>query len=235
MRRVAVAGGRRPGRGLGVAAVVLLLTGAVLVTVGLGVGRGGHQASEVGSGSMDPTYRQGDTIVTEEIGGDDVRRGDVILASIPERVPDGLSLQRAVALGGDRVAYRRGDDTLTLNGRPLREPYVRDGEPGDGMTSFDVTVPEGRMFLLGDNRGNSRDSRYFLSEQSGTVAVSAVRARVLDDWTAPVLLVAGGFAGVVLFLVGAGLGVASLVVGRRRAVPAPAPAAWGAVPPPPVR
>ncbi|WP_249040303.1 S26 family signal peptidase, partial [Streptomyces chryseus] len=101
-----------------------------------------------------------------------------------------------------------------------------------GMTSFDVTVPEGRMFLLGDNRGNSRDSRYFLSEQSGTVAVGAVRARVLDDWTVPVLLVAGGFAGVVLFLVGGGLGVASLVVGRRKAVPAPD---WAAMPPPPVR
>ncbi|WP_189716296.1 signal peptidase I [Streptomyces chryseus] len=232
MRRAAVAGGRRPGRGLGVTAVVLLLAGAVLVTVGLVVGRGGHQASEVGSGSMDPTYRQGDRIVTEEVDGDDIRRGDVVLSSIPERVPEGLALQRVVALGGDRVAHRPGDDALMLNGRPLDEPYVRGGEPGDGMTSFDVTVPEGRMFLLGDNRGNSRDSRYFLSEQSGTVAVGAVRARVLDDWTVPVLLVAGGFAGVVLFLVGGGLGVASLVVGRRKAVPAPD---WAAMPPPPVR
>ncbi|WP_244316355.1 signal peptidase I, partial [Streptomyces albidochromogenes] len=220
------------GRGLGVAAVVLLLAGIVLVTAGLVLGRGGHQASEVGSGSMDPTYRQGDRIVTEEIGGDDIRRGDVVLSSIPERVPEGLALQRVVALGGDRIAYRRGDAALTLNGRPLDEPYVRAGEPGDGVTSFDVEVPEGRMFLLGDNRGNSRDSRYFLSEQSGTVAVGAVRARVLDDWTVPVLLVAGGFVGVVLLLVGGGLGVASLVAGRRKAVVTPE---WAATPPPQVR
>ncbi|MGX1885977.1 signal peptidase I [Streptomyces sp. NPDC055287] len=219
---VAVTGdGRRPGRGPGIAAAVLLPAGAVLMAVGLVMGRGGYQASEIASGSMEPTYRQGDTIVAEEMDGADVRRGDVVLFSAPDRVPVGLSVQRVVALGGDRVAYRNGDEAVTLNGRPLDEPYVKDGSPGAAGAEFDVRVPEGRMFVLGDNRGNSLDSRY-RSEQSGTVAVTAVRSRVLDDWTVPALFVVAGLTGAVVFLAGAGLAVAALVV-RRRAVSVPAP------------
>ncbi|MGW7051700.1 signal peptidase I [Streptomyces sp. NPDC054887] len=232
MRQTAVTGGRRPGRGLGIAAVVLLIAGAVLAAAGLGLSRGGYQASKVGSDSMSPTYRQGDTIVAEEIAGDDVRRGDVVLYAAPERIPGRLVLQRVVAVGGDRVAYRDGDASVRLNGSPLDEPYVRDGLAGVAGAAFDVTVPEGRMFVLGDNRGNSLDSRFFLSERSGTVAVSSVRGRVLDDWTVPVVLFAAGMAGVLLFLTGGGLGAAALVVRRRGVATVPAPV-WPAAPQPP--
>ncbi|MGR8010207.1 S26 family signal peptidase [Streptomyces hypolithicus] len=97
------------------------------------------------------------------------------------------------------------------------------GSPGGGGFRFDVTVPGGRMFVLGDNRGNSVDSRSFLSEQSGTVAVGAVRSRVLDDWMVPVLLIGAAATGVVLGLTGAGPAVAFLVVRRRSARPASVP------------
>ncbi|WP_058043772.1 S26 family signal peptidase [Streptomyces roseifaciens] len=48
---------------------------------------------------------------------------------------------------------------------------------------YDVVIPEGRLFLLGDYRANSNDSRYFLSEQSDTVEASTVQARALHDRT----------------------------------------------------
>ncbi|MFF9509696.1 S26 family signal peptidase [Streptomyces sp. NPDC014724] len=50
---------------------------------------------------------------------------------------------------------------------------------------LDVTLPSGRMFLLGDNRENSNDSRYFLSENSGTVPTAAVQGRALARYPRP--------------------------------------------------
>ncbi|WP_326602149.1 S26 family signal peptidase [Streptomyces sp. NBC_01800] len=79
-----------------------------------------------------------------------------------------------------------------------------------------MKVPAGRMFLLGDHRANSNDSRYFESEDSGTVPVTAVRGRVLDDAIAPVLLGLGVLLGVVLALAGAVCTLVGWLTRRRR-------------------
>ena len=96
---------------------------------------------------------------------------------------------------------------------------MKQGDVDGVHKTYDVTVPKGRLFLLGDNRANSRHSRFFPSDHDGTVAESAVRGRVTADRTVASGIGAVVIGGVVLALVGIGLGIAAFVVRRRKAVP----------------
>ncbi|MGV9632087.1 signal peptidase I [Streptomyces sp. NPDC003487] len=216
------------GRGLTIAAVVVGVVGLLLGFGGVGYARASYGASVVSSESMTPAYRPGDRIVFERIDADQVRRGDVVLVSEPDRYGPGfVALKRVIGVGGDRVACCTGEGTdarVTVNGRALPEPYVRGGEADATGQHYDVRVPQGRMFLLGDNRGNSRDSRAFLDDQGGTVPLSAVRGRVVDGYAVPALFVAVLILAVLLVLTGIGLGIGAVAVRRRaRALVPPAP------------
>ena len=100
-----------------------------------------------------------------------IGRGDVIVFKYPEE-PSRDFIKRVIGLPGDTVELR--DKRVSLNGTPLDEPYVYLGEPPgtssefQEVTSFDVrerygpvTVPPGQYFVMGDNRDNSQDSRYW--------------------------------------------------------------------------
>lgn len=132
---------------------------------------------------MQPTYREGDRVPVERTDGEDLRRGDVALFTMPSRYGELPVPQRVIGLGGDHIVF--ADGTLTVNGTPVAEPHVKEAETGMNEPPYDVNVPPGRMFLLGDNRENSNDSRYFLSEDSGTVPMTAVQGRVLKNGSAP--------------------------------------------------
>ncbi|MEU9088462.1 signal peptidase I [Streptomyces sp. NPDC048357] len=226
---------RRRGRRRGITAIVLLVAGGLLVLGGTAYGAmsGGHsevhyEKHRIPSDHMRPTYAAGDTgwfsmgAAGEEL---EIGRGDVVLASVSEWGRDHLMLSRVVARGGDRIEHRRGESTLRLNGEPLDEPYILDLSV-PAVVVFDVTVPEGRMFLMGDNRGNSADSSVQLSQDGGTLPLSAIRGEAVVEPTE--LVVAGGLQafGAVVFLVGGVLGIVALVAHRRK--PAPAWPAWGA-------
>ena len=94
------------------------------------------------------------------------RRGDVVVIDRPEE--KGLLVKRAVALPGETVAVQDGQ--VFINGQPLEEPWaIRQG----GMDYPPTLVPPLHVFVLGDNRVESRDSRYF-----GPVPVDQIGGQV---------------------------------------------------------
>ncbi|MFG2110978.1 signal peptidase I [Micromonospora chersina] len=126
----------------------------------------------VPTGSMRPTLQPGDHVLVGKLA--EPGRGDLaVFARSGE-----LSVKRVVALGGDEIGIEDGE--LVVNGRTVEEPYV-DHRLLDGVYFGPVTVPPGSVFVLGDNRTDSIDSRTF-----GPVARSDVLGRVvLRLWRQP--------------------------------------------------
>lgn len=109
----------------------------------------------VASGSMEPTLREGDVVLVDrrEVRVDDLDHGDLVTF----RAPDGAeTLKRVVGLPGETVAVL--DAVLHVDGLPVLEPYVVDPE-WDGTWTAQVTVPDGTVYVLGDDRLRSVDSR----------------------------------------------------------------------------
>ena len=128
------------------------------------------QAFYIPSASMEPTLSEGDRVLVNKVSYDvhDVNRGDVIVFELDEEDvgPDGIKdlIKRVVGLPGDVIESR--DGVVYVNDRALEEPYLAEGTiTGDPQDSRNPaiarqTVPEGHVFVLGDNRSNSADSRY---------------------------------------------------------------------------
>ncbi|MGQ4384948.1 signal peptidase I [Streptomyces sp. SAS_270] len=209
-------------RGLAVTAWLLGPLGLVMVVGSLLYVRSVYTSVTVAGGSMAPTYTVGKRLVVERLDGDEVRRGDVVLFEAPEPEIKGALIKRVIGVGGDRVVCCEGsgaDERVTVNGKPLDEPYLKDGV-ADGVRPYDVKVPAGRLFLLGDYRANSMDSRFYTSVgHQGTVADGAVLGRVVDGFGGALVWISAALVGLVLALVGLGFGIAALVVRRRQVVP----------------
>lgn len=88
-------------------------------------------------------------------------------------------IKRVIAVGGDTVKCCGKDGRVTVNGVPLDEPYLYPGNP-PSLIKFEVKVPEGRIFVMGDHRSDSADSRYHLDEpEHGTVSEDEVVGRAV--------------------------------------------------------
>jgi signal peptidase I len=154
----------------------------------------------VPSASMRPQLVEDDRILVEKISmwDGEVERGDVVvfedpggwLGATPEPTgpqsllslvglyPDGGHLvKRVVAVGGDQVACCDPGGRVTVNGTPLRESYLRDGT-APSQRQFDITVPPDAVWVMGDNRENSQDSRFHLTDAEGSVPLENVVGRV---------------------------------------------------------
>jgi signal peptidase I len=160
---------RRSSRRLGIvrafapiAVVVLVMALAVVIVA---------EPVRVGSGSMTPTFHAGDQVLVEKLGrrAHHPHRRDVIAFHVPGS--SGLLIKRVVAVAGDSVGL--ADGVLVVNGRQLRESFV-DYNLMDATYFGPVQVPPRTVFVMGDNRSDSVDSRRF-----GAVPTKDVVGRVV--------------------------------------------------------
>jgi signal peptidase I len=117
------------------------------------------EAFWIPSGSMIPTLEIGDRVLVNKFiyRFMEPRRGDIIVFQSVDN-PDEDLIKRVVGLPGDTIAVRRGH--LLLNGERQKEPYLNKKLP-DRSFYAKTKVPKGHVFVMGDNRGNSADSRVF--------------------------------------------------------------------------
>jgi signal peptidase I len=148
-------GHRTPGRrAFRLVLVSLLLACAAVVVARPFVVESFRIASE----SMAPSLQAGDRVLVDTLSYDleDVRRGDVVAFEDPDS-PGHVMIKRAVALPHDTIAIRAG--SLMVNGVHQREAYL--GFRSTGSDFYGPTiVPSGHLFVLGDNRPHSVDSRF---------------------------------------------------------------------------
>ncbi|MCH3964004.1 MAG: signal peptidase I [Clostridium sp.] len=106
--------------------------------------------------SMDPTLNNGDRLIVEKVSYyfRDPKPGDIVVIKYPAD-PSEKFIKRVIAVGGDRVKIQNGK--LYINDKIKNEPYILETMIGD---FGEVTVPDNTIFVLGDNRNNSRDSRF---------------------------------------------------------------------------
>ncbi|MFE3943257.1 signal peptidase I [Streptomyces sp. NPDC059118] len=151
--------------------------GCVLFLGGFAWGAVVYKPYTVPTDSMTPTVHAGDRVLAQRIDGGEVRRGDVVVFT--DRAWGAVPMvKRVVGIGGDKIACCGKDGRLTVNGKPLDEPYLREKGPAS-VEDFTAEVPEGQLFLLGDARAASLDSRVHLEDAGqGSVPRGAVQARV---------------------------------------------------------
>jgi signal peptidase I len=131
------------------------------------------------SRSMAPTLEVGDYIAvsTAAYGFSEPKRGDVVVFNAPNS--QGINyVKRITALPGDRVAINHSQ--LLINGLPVTEPYLNPDQSHATAQTTEMperVIADGELFVLGDNRNNSNDSRFF-----GTVPRASLIGRVMGIW-----------------------------------------------------
>ena len=140
------------------------------------------QAFYIPSGSMASTLMKGDRVLVNKLSYDlhDVNRGDVIVFEKPPGEAGTIDdlIKRVIALPGETITFQ--DGMIFIDGLLLDEPYIDPGTPSVARAAIpncenptpstdSCTVPEGRVFVMGDNRDESRDSRFFGPIESDSI------------------------------------------------------------------
>ena len=162
------------------------------------------------SGSMENTLQIDDRVAVNRLPfiSNNIKRGDVVVFRDPDNwlpaadietapfviaklksalvavgvLPNPAKqylVKRVVGVAGDRVICCTTTGKITVNGKEMVEPYIFDGNVPSDM-NFDVTVPKGKLWVMGDHRGASADSRYHQEDiNKGFVPLNRVTGRVL--------------------------------------------------------
>jgi len=163
------------------------------------------------SGSMENTLQVQDRVAVNKVPfiSDNIKRGDIVVFRdpnnwLPENLEDSSNsiaskaksllvtvgvlpnpakqylVKRVIGVAGDRVLCCTASGKLSINGTEVTEPYIYGGDAPSDM-KFDVTVPEGKLWVMGDHRGASADSRYHQEDvNGGFVPLESVSGRVVS-------------------------------------------------------
>ena len=142
-------------------------------------------AYKVPSEAMAPAVGRGSRVLAQRVNGRDVDRGDIVIFRGPMQscsldpvaadlkctlAGEGTRISRVIAIGGDRIDAV--DGRVRVNEQFLQEPYLRPRTRTTGLRA--MSVPEGDVFLMGDNRPNARDSR-----RDGVVSARSIMRRIV--------------------------------------------------------
>lgn len=161
------------------------------------------------SGSMENTLQIGDRVAVNKVPfiSSSISRGDVVVFRDPAnwlpapfasdenkffaKIKEGFVavgvlpnptkqflVKRVIGVAGDQIICCAKDGSLTINGTKTQEPYIFAGNKPSEL-NFNVTVPAGKVWVMGDHRGSSADSRYHQEDvNNGFVPVSKITGRV---------------------------------------------------------
>ncbi|WP_245966416.1 signal peptidase I [Sphaerisporangium album] len=126
------------------------------------------------SESMENTLLIDDRVIVNRLTGD-IDRGEVVVFHGWDGTP---TIKRVIGIGGDHVKCCDAQNRITVNGVPLDEESYLNPDDFPSQEKFDVTVPEGRLWLMGDHRAASEDSRAYMKNGfHGTIATGDVIGR----------------------------------------------------------
>ncbi len=126
--------------------------------------------------SMEPTLHDGQRLLVSKFSFRffEPERGDIIIFRSPIDPRDDL-IKRVIAVPGEKIEVARGQ--AYVQGQPLAEPYI--SSPDNSMV-LPLVVPEGKLFVMGDNRPNSEDSRFF-----GFIPQTSIKGKAVVVWWPP--------------------------------------------------
>lgn len=159
---------------VGIILMAVVLAIAILIVTSISTSRGMFSffGVYIPSDAMAPTITKGDRLVVERIHNtDDIKRDDIVIFDSDELKE--MIMKRVIGLPGDHIVIH--DGIVNINGNDIQEDYINKDKKYNGK--FDV--PEGKLFLLGDNRPNSADSRFWMNPYIGK---ESIKGKVVFRW-----------------------------------------------------
>ena len=112
----------------------------------------------VNGDSMNPTLKNGEWLTVKAINTT-INKGDIVIVTQPNALNEPL-IKRVIATGGDTINIEFKTGEVIVNGEVVDEPFISEKTHRRGDFEGPITIPEGYVFVMGDNRNNSLDSRY---------------------------------------------------------------------------